>query len=143
VAQFVARNDVGNCESCGRTFTYQLIHNGFGDTAFAYCDRCGCTALLSGWYPNIPAAARLKVHGPINVEAEALLMPCPCGGIFRATASPRCPHCVSVLSAEIARGYIESNAPGTAKGWIWQGGWQGLYCIVIDERLVKDSWRAP
>jgi hypothetical protein len=28
------------------TFSYQLIHNGFSDTAFAYCDRCGRTALL-------------------------------------------------------------------------------------------------
>jgi len=29
---------------------------------------------------TVPPAARLKVHGPVNREAEALLAHCNCGG---------------------------------------------------------------
>jgi hypothetical protein len=39
----------GNCHACGGLFSYQLIHNGFNDSAHAYCDRYGPTALFSGW----------------------------------------------------------------------------------------------
>jgi hypothetical protein len=85
--------DTGVCEVCGQSFNYLLIHNGFGDTAYAYCDKCGRTAFVSGWSKNIPVAAKLKLHGPVNPEAEALLAPCSCGGAFRAGATPRCPHC--------------------------------------------------
>jgi hypothetical protein len=136
-----SRNPVGACDSCGRTFAYRLIHNGFNDSAFAYCDRCGSEASLSCWYDHIPAGAKLKVHGPVNPEAEALLLPCSCGGTFRASASPRCPHCLAGLSAESAGVYIEANAPGTAKGWRWQRSWAGMYSIIVDGRWVKDNWR--
>src|ERR1700720_1205354 len=120
--------DTGNCESCASHFQYELLHNGFGDTAYAYCERCGRTALLSCWYSNIPPEAHLKVHGPVNIEAESLLAPCECGGAFRAAGSPRCPKCHVALSAEASMSFIEANAPGTVKGWRWQRSWQGLYC---------------
>ena len=81
----MVREDIGICEACREEFTYRLIHNGFNDSAFAYCDHCGCTAMLSGWHDAIPHSAKLKVHGPVNAEAEALLERCPCGGTFRAT----------------------------------------------------------
>jgi hypothetical protein len=135
-------NAVGTCESCGRTFKYRLVHNGFGDSAFAYCDRCGCEASLSCWYSSVPRQAQLKVHGPVNPEAEALLRPCSCGGTFKANASPRCPHCSVALSAEAARSYLEANAPGTAGGWRWQGSWQGLYSLVVEDRWIQDNWRS-
>lgn len=136
----MAITDIGTCESCGGTFAYQLIHNGFNDSAFAYCDRCGCEASLSGWYAHIPPQAHLKVHGPVNPEAEALLQRCECGGVFLASASPRCPHCSAELSAIAARTYLEANAPGTAEGWRWQGSWFGVYSIIIEDRWVKDNW---
>jgi hypothetical protein len=135
--------ETGGCDACGSKFHYQLVHNGFNDSAFAYCDACGSSTLLSGWYERIPTGAKLKVHGPVNPEAEALLEPCVCGGTFRAKASPRCPHCRAELSAEVARGFIEANAPGTAKGWKWQGSWQGMYSIQIEGLNVKDNWRSP
>lgn len=43
----MAKHDIGQCETCGENFTYQLIHNGLNESAFAYCNRCGCTALLT------------------------------------------------------------------------------------------------
>src|SRR5438552_3175373 len=41
-------NSIGSCENCGHTFQYRLVHNGFGDSAYAYCDKCSFTVLLSG-----------------------------------------------------------------------------------------------
>jgi hypothetical protein len=139
----MAHFDTGSCDSCGGKFQYRLVHNGFGDSAFAYCDACGSSALLSCWHDRIPAGAKLKVHGPINPEAEALLAPCACGGKFKASASPRCPHCLSMLSAEASRAFIEANAPGSSKGWRWQGSWDGVYSILIEGRNVTDNWLPP
>jgi uncharacterized paraquat-inducible protein A len=99
----VANQETGVCEGCRLAFSYSLIHNGFGDTAYAYCDKCGTTVFVSGWRKDIPAAGKLRVHGPVNPEAEALLAPCQCGGNFRASAGPRCPHCERQLSAERKR----------------------------------------
>jgi hypothetical protein len=132
--------DTGTCDMCGRTFQYWLVHNGFNDSAYAYCDTCGCEASLSIWCQDIPPQAHLKPHGPVNPEAEGLLRPCSCGGTFRAHATPRCPHCNSALSAESARSYIEANAPGSATGWRWQGSWQGLYSLIVEGRSIKDNW---
>ena len=136
----MAKTDTGVCEACLQTFGYSLIHNGFNDTAYAYCDKCGATAFVSGWSKETPPAAKLKVHGPINSEAEILLAPCACGGAFRGTASPRCPHCQKPLSAELATVYIEPNAPGTQKGWKWQRSWQGLYAIIVEGKSSKALW---
>jgi hypothetical protein len=36
--------------------------------------------------------------------------------------------------------YIEAQSLGTAKGWRWQCNWQGLYCVVINGRSVKDNF---
>jgi hypothetical protein len=41
-------HDIGDCEHCKKKFGYYLIHNGFNDSAYAYCDTCGSTALLDG-----------------------------------------------------------------------------------------------
>jgi hypothetical protein len=99
------------------------------------------TVFASAWDKDVPPAAKLKVHGPINPEAEMLLSACPCGGVFRADASPRCPRCSERLSADGAAKYIEENAPGTAKGWLWQRSWQGLYAIIVEGRSIEASWR--
>jgi hypothetical protein len=136
----MAKTDVGTCDSCAKQFQYQLIHNGFNETAYAYCDSCGRTAFLDPWFSRIPPDAQLKIHGAINMEAEPLLAHCDCGGAFRADASPRCPQCQAQLSAEAATAYIEANAPGTAKGWRWQRSWSGLYCIVIEGRSAQNPW---
>jgi hypothetical protein len=85
----MAKDAIGTCETCRQTFSYRLIHNGFNDSAFAYCDRCGYTPVLSGYYQGIPGTAKLALHEPVNAEAECLLTPCSCGGSFRATAISR------------------------------------------------------
>jgi hypothetical protein len=134
-------SSIGTCEHCHQPFEYALVHSGFADTGYGYCDRCGTTALLSGWYEKIPPGAPLRVQGPIEPETESWLKPCSCGGAFRRDAPPRCPHCSAPLSAELATPYIEKNAPGARDGWRWQRNWLGMYAIVIARRTVSDNWR--
>jgi hypothetical protein len=134
--------DRGECDQCRGGFSYQIIHNGFADTAYAYCDTCGMTAFVGGWDDTAkPAAAPVKIHGPIQAETEPWLQGCACGGRFRHDASPRCPHCNEPLSAEAATRYIECNAEGTRGGWRWQRSWSGIYCLIVEERAMKNNWR--
>jgi hypothetical protein len=137
------KDGYGRCEHCRARFEYFLIHNGFGDTAFAYCDRCGMTALVGGWDDvNKPPEAPLRIHGPVPVETEPWLASCGCGGIFHGDASPRCPECSQPLSPQVATAWLEKNAPGTKGGWRWQQCWAGMYCIVINGRSVSNNWLA-
>jgi len=97
--------------------------------------------LLSGWHGDIPTGAPLRIQGPIESETEPWLESCPCTGTFRREASPRCPHCNAVLSAELATPYIEKNAIGAKQGWRWQRNWLGMYAIIIEGRVVNNNWR--
>ena len=136
------RDKTGTCETCSRSFSYQLVHNGFNDSAHAYCDRCGMTALFSAWSSRSPKDINVGLHGPITRDAEARVDPCECGGKFRGTAGPRCPYCGEPLSAEKAAVYIEGDAPGTRKGWRWQQTWLGLYAMILEHRVVNDPWQS-
>ena len=133
----------GACEHCGGFFSYSLVHNGFHDSAYAYCEACGMCALFSGWFRDIPKDVSLTLYGPLAPTAEPFLRPCLCGGHFRANAKPRCPHCSKELCAEKAARYIESNAPGTRLGWRWQRNWVGVYSIVIENRFADNPWMNP
>ena len=131
----------GTCEQCHASFGYYLIHNGFNDTAFAYCDRCGLTAFVGGWDDRSkPTEAPLRIHGPITRDMEPWLEVCECGGHFRSDAAPRCPECQRPLSAAAAASWIERNAAGTKGGWRWQRHWNGVYCVVINGRKVTNNW---
>ena len=65
----------GSCSAFGHRFAYALSHSGFADSAYAYCDRCGRTALLNGWAPGIPPEAGLKVLAPMTASVEPFLAP--------------------------------------------------------------------
>jgi len=132
-------NPTGWCEHCGGAFHYRLIHNGFGDSAYAYCDACAYTVLLDGW-SEAAKRVHFRVQQRMTPDVERLLKLCPCGGAFRASADPKCPHCSRPLSAVVATSYIEKNAPGTAKGWRWDQSWAGVYSIAINEKIVKEWW---
>ena len=92
--------NVGICEHCGREFGYYLIHNGFNDSSYAYCNQCGAVAILDLW--GAPRAVTLERFQAITEDVEPFLKPCRCGGSFRAGAAPRCPHCHRPLSAALA-----------------------------------------
>ena len=129
----------GVCDKCSREFRYYLVHNGFNDSGYAYCDSCCYVAIIGIW--TAPRGAPSINQGAISPEVEAQLLPCPSRGHFRGTAHPRCPHCNEPFDAVRAAEWIERNAPGTAKGWQWQRSWDGLYCIVVEERKVDDPWK--
>jgi len=129
----------GTCEHCGAQFPYYMIHNGFNDSAYAYCDRDGTTALLDV-YALRPADVRFEPFMRITKDIEPFLRPCNCGGRFTASASPRCPKCRHELSATDAAAWIERNAKGTDVGWRWQRNWDALYCIVIGGHSAANPW---
>jgi hypothetical protein len=137
------KNETGTCDNCGKHFGYYLIHSGFNNSFYAYCDRCGCTALLSAFDKRLqkPTAHR-PVLEEIALELERLLAHCRCGGQFRKGASPRCPHCTRPLSPNAAASFIERNATGAEKGWRWQRSWSGTYCIVIEENSIQDALKS-
>lgn len=103
---------------------------------------CGRTAILSMWDKRMPKPPPdCPVQQEICSVMESYLQPCECGGSFLKGAAPRCSHCDEPLSAHAAAYYIESNVPGTAKGWGWQRNWSGCYCIVIEGKKVDDNFR--
>ena len=152
-------SDIGKCEHCKATFEYRLVHNGFNESAFAYCDHCGRAAILK--FRDWPNSLPNPLPGPILPEVEPAILPCECGGRFKGGAEPRCPACHRILSAIEAAEWIEANAPGTKKGWRWQRMWTGpvappptseqgslriptysdyLYAIIIEGNSVLDNW---
>jgi hypothetical protein len=130
------------CDTCGHGFSFSLIHNGFNDSSYAYCDRCGMTALLDGWSQHIPDGVGTLPPERIPARVEPYLAPCTCGGRFTAKASPRCAHCATELSADSMTHDIESQSTGTQKGWRWQRSWASLYAIIVDGRVMRDPWRS-
>src|SRR5262249_5163152 len=130
----------GKCEHCTRSFDLDLLHCGFGDCSYAYCDSCGKTALLSGWSKEWPAGVKCT-QAEICADMEPHLEGCSCGGRFLKGSSPRCPQCKERLSADKATEYIEDQAPGTKKGWRWQRSWSGIYGVIINELRVADNFK--
>lgn len=129
----------GTCELCNKQFEFELLHNGFADTSYAYCNDCGNVAVLSAWNGRWPAGVKCT-QAEIATEMEQHLEACACGGRFVKGAAPRCPHCGEILSAEKAAVYIEKQAPGTKKGWRWQRDWHGIYCMVVNGKSVSNNF---
>jgi hypothetical protein len=135
----VDESKLGICEHCGESFHYEIVHNGFNLSSYAYCDTCGRTALLTQADGRMPVGSCCRM---ISCDVEPRLRRCECGGHFRANASPRCPHCRKPLSPTYAARYIESNAEGTVKScWPWVKTWQGLYCMIVEGDRVSDSFK--
>jgi hypothetical protein len=95
--------------------------------------------LLDGW--KVPSGIQLQIQKKITSNIENHLLPAPDGGRFSAAAVPRCPHCNIPLDPVKAAKYIEENAAGTKGGWRWDRSWNGMYCIVIENRVVRDNWK--
>ena len=132
----------GRCENCGTVFPYEIVHNGFNDSTYAYCDQCGTTAILGLWGIEKRLGRVPDLVTPLPPEIEQLLAPCACGGSFRGRAPARCPSCRGPLSPDLAAIWLEAQAPGAEKGWRWQRSWSGLYALILGERVVFDPWTA-
>jgi hypothetical protein len=135
-----ARRPTGTCQHCKAPFSYRLLHNGMNESSYAYCADCGMTGLLETRDQDRTADG-IPPHQAITAGGERFLAACACGGRFVPGASPRCPRCRETLSAVEAASWIEAQSPGTAKGWRWQRNWDGLYAIIIEDRMVTNPWR--
>jgi hypothetical protein len=137
----MAELSLGTCEHCQKHFEYSLVHCGFSDCIYAYCDSDGTTAILSLWDNRIPNLPDCPLQQEICSAMESYMSSCECGGQFRKGSVPRCPHRNLPLSAELATTFIENNAIGTKKGWRWQRSWTGTYCIVIENKKIDNNFR--
>lgn len=134
---------IGKCDRCSGQFNYSLMHCGFGDCLYAYCDRCGATAFFDNYkFPN-----ELKIflrysnsNYVIPKHLEPFIEKCNCGGNFKHDASPRCSNCHRILSPIEANKYIKSDQPDKT-GWHWQNNWTGTYAIVIEDNKIWDNWK--
>jgi hypothetical protein len=138
--------NIGTCEHCKHAFGYRLIHSGFNESSYGYCDSCGQTAILNYCSPTwrkliTELGAGCPLQQEICLQIEPYLQACECGGKFKKGSSPRCPSCMKPLSAELAGAYIETNAAGTKKGWRWQRNWRETYGIIVEERFVEDNFK--
>jgi hypothetical protein len=97
------------------------------------------TALLGG-YGLVPDSVQVRWYQAISTELEGHLRRCPLAGASRAAPHPRCPYCKQALSADAVAAPIEAHSPGTAKGWRWPRNWTGLYCVIVEDRVVNDNW---
>jgi hypothetical protein len=132
----------GDCEHCGQMYRYSLLHSGFGDCSYAYCDACGTLATLnnsSSFLLSMPRA--VSPHQVIDSAWEQYLRSCDCGGTFRRGASPRCVVCTQPLSAVYATGHIEHNFVSGVRNWRWQRNWTDTYCIEIEDPTRPGSLR--
>ena len=70
----MARIDQGTCEHCGLYFGYTILHAGFGDIAYCYCDSCGRLATLSAWDAEAQKLPKpVGWHGEMNQQIEQYL----------------------------------------------------------------------
>lgn len=85
------------CPECNQILRYQLVHTGFNNTGYAYCDRDGALLVWEIFDPQYTAVAGDKHPWTLNhleeVRVESAFHPCPCGGHFGMRNPPRCPHC--------------------------------------------------
>jgi uncharacterized paraquat-inducible protein A len=133
---------LGVCEECHKLFEYSLWHNGVNNSSYAYCERCGKTAILDISDQRFPVdEVKSSAYQGISAGVETHLMACHCGGFFLASSQPRCPHCEEALSAAKAATYIERQPPQSSPDWRWQMNWRGTYCIVIEAREVRNNFK--
>ena len=126
----------GRCESCRAVFPYEIVHNGFNDSMFAYCELCGTTAIVNVLEAERRLGELPRVLAPIPSIVETAIQPCSCGGRFRGDAPARCPSCYAALSADRAAAWLEAGRAG----WQWQRSWAGLYALILGGRVVFDPW---
>ncbi len=142
----MSKNRVGICDKCKTSFNYYLIHNGFNETSYSYCDHCGKTCLLDEYSEEIPRKCQWffetdKRYEKISDKLEGYLKKCSCGGSFKRNASPRCPHCRQELDPVEVNKFIYNDVRPEYKGkFLWQNNWNGIYAIVIENNKIDNNW---
>lgn len=79
-----------------------IIHSGFNDSGFMYCDNCPNILTWSIYDRNYEKLVNGKVPWLLNDSEKNLIeesvIKCESGGNFRFSAKPRCPNCNNIIS---------------------------------------------
>ena len=88
------------CPACHYTIKVdypKVIHAGFSNCGFLYCDKGGDLVTWSSFDKVYESLIPNKHPWTLNAKEKALversLTACPCGGKFTFAAKPRCPNC--------------------------------------------------
>jgi hypothetical protein len=75
----------------------KVIHAGFSDCGFLYCNKSGDLITWSSYDKTYESLVPGKHPWMLSKKEQALiegnLIDCPCGGKFTFAAHPRCPNC--------------------------------------------------
>ena len=73
------------------------IHAGFNDSGFMYCDNSShlvTWSILDKYYKAlVNGAVPWLLSAEEKNKIETAVINCECGGSFKFSAKPRCPHC--------------------------------------------------
>jgi len=85
------------CRNCGNTFTSR--YGGGFSFVDVRCDKCGKEKTAPNKVLNMLCLVinedKFKINEEINLEIEAAIGRCECGGRFSINAPVRCPQCKS------------------------------------------------
>src|SRR5438309_12076697 len=115
------------CPHCARLIQFEQYHAGFGDEGYLYCDK-DSTVLTWSSYDRVYSSI-VRKHPWMLTDAEKrlvedALLPCPLGGKFAFSNSPRCPHCSQEIRSLVpdAIHYIVVGRNVTPKDApVWRG----------------------
>jgi hypothetical protein len=133
-----------SCASCAKTFSVALLHNGFNNSEFLYCDTCHRVAILNFYSRRSNLLLQLAdMSGGVlwswrnsieaNRDIEMRLSPCQCGGHFSFQAAPHCPICRAALNLQDVLRQLNVRQG-------WNNGWRGIYCLVVEGGIVEDPF---
>ena len=130
------------CSACGQDFKVRVVHSGFSNDEFLYCDRSHHVAVLEIYSRTSSLLLRLadecgrglwdwRESAEYRARIEGALRSCPCGGRFTFSAGPRCPRCRVPLALDEVRAQVElfGNA-----------GWRGAYYLILDDGSVEEPF---
>jgi len=90
------------CPNCKAKITRDhpdVIHAGFDDSGFLYCDKSGDLLFWSAFDPTykkiVDGVLPWTLSDEQKKKVESALKECDCGGKFLFSAPPRCPNCNS------------------------------------------------
>lgn len=88
------------CSFCGFMTEVKypkIIHAGFSNLGFMYCNKCGDVLTWSSFDPIFEKIVGRKHPWSLTSvekrEVENAIIKCKCGGDFTFSAKPRCPNC--------------------------------------------------
>jgi hypothetical protein len=93
-----------NCPSCEHLIIVEyprIIHAGFNDSGFLYCNTCGDLLTWSSYDVAYQSLLGGKPPWDLTEDEKSIIeshvVKCPCGGAFTFKALPRCPECTQPI----------------------------------------------